>query len=187
MATFTLKAGNHYHSWPPFSTLPWIGKQAIARHVTFSDSCRYDSAPYNSQDVNKLFGLSFGFGGVHGNSARFGWRWSMADKCIELLAYCYIEGQRNWDEQLRFPVVAQVQPGQKVLCTIEAVRKKAFLGTTLAIEAGDTFLFSVEAGGQVFTTEVRRGLLDCYGLTHGLYFGGEQPAPHTMAVEIDRL
>jgi hypothetical protein len=149
----------------------------MARAVTFDASCVYDSAPYNSQDVNKLFGLSFGFGGVHHNSARFGWRYSMADKCIELLAYCYIEGQRNWDEQMRFPVVAQVQPGQKVHCR-------------LGLHTQGMFFFTVrDEAEKVLGMElsVKAPALPHFGLTHGLYFGGSMAAPHTMAVQIDRL
>jgi hypothetical protein len=174
MATFHLRAGKHYHGIPPLSTLPWIGKQAMERYVTFDANCAYDSAPYNSEDVNKLFGLSFGFGGVHGNSARFGWRWSMADKCIELLAYVYTHGQRNQDAQLRFPVVAQVQPGQRAGCTIEYN------------PASGLYLFTVDNPMRAHMVNTATNL-PSYGLTHGLYFGGAMACPHDMSVAIDRI
>jgi hypothetical protein len=181
MAHFQVKQGKHYHGIPPLGTLPWIGQQAMARAVTFDASCAYDSAPYNSQDVNKLFGLSFGFGGVHHNSARFGWRYSMADKCIELLAYCYIEGQRNWDEQLRFPVVAQVQPGKPYLLEVD------YDGDTYEFSvAGIKFPIGSGLWDEAFVVNAAKKL-PAYGLTHGLYFGGALPAPHTMGVRIDRI
>ena len=161
--------------------LPWLGRQRMERHVTFDASCQYDSAAYNAQDVNKLFGLSFGFGGVHDNSARFGWRWSKSDQCIELLAYVYNEGKRNRDEQLRFPVVLQVKPGEKVWCHIEA---------TFDHESGiPVYEFSAIAPGQRGGSKdvLRPAKLPCYGLTHGFYFGGELTASHDTTVRIDRL
>lgn len=179
MANYHLKQGKHYHSLPPFSSLPWVGEKKMERYVTFDASCAYDSALYNATDVNKLFGLSFGFGGVHHNSARFGWRWSNGDQCIELLAYVYNAGTRNWDEQLRFPVVAQVKPGQKVLCCMNHHATgfftfTAWLGNREKILAEPTMVPAPKS-------------LSGFGLTHGLYFGGELTAPHDMAVQIDRL
>ena len=40
-----------------------------------------------------------------------------------------MNGKRNQDEQLRFPVVAQVQPGEGVCCSVKLI--------------GDAFLFTV--------------------------------------------
>lgn len=182
MATYTIPAGKHYHRLPPFSTLPWVGKQSMVRLVTFAPECAYDSAPYNERDVNKLFGLSFGFGGVHHNSARFGWRYSMADKCIELLAYCYVDGRRNWDEQLRFPVVAQVQPGEKLLLEIQYEPD----GYTFSVHSAEDGRYGGFIGCRSVNANVPHGL-PRLGLTHGLYFGGTLAAPHTMAVRIDRV
>lgn len=177
MGRFVLEADQHYHARPPLSVLPWIGARSMTRSVTFGASCAYPSAAYNSQDVNKLFGLSFGFGGVHNNSARFGWRWSMADQCIELLAYCYVNGVRNQDEQLRFPVVARVQPGQKVYC---GIRKDA--------RAYEFFCNDGQTDNPEQVVRVPApSSLPGYGLTHGLYFGGALTCPHRMSVQIDRV
>jgi hypothetical protein len=179
VSRFTIKAGKHYHGMPPLSTLPWVGAQSMTRTVVFDASCAYDSAAYNSADVNKLFGLSFGFGGVHGNSARFGWRWSMADQCIELLAYVYKEGKRNQDEQLRFPVVAKVELGQSVACSIEYTNEMEFGQAVFEFNA------IIQGSHYQKTVNTNEGL-PCYGLTHGLYFGGALTAPHAMTVQIDR-
>jgi hypothetical protein len=175
MANYHLEQGKHYHQWPPFSTLLWVGEKKIERYVTFDASCAYDSVPYNATDVNKLFGLSFGFGGVHHNSARFGWRWSNGDQCIELLAYVYNAGTRNWDEQLRFPVVAQVKPGQRVYCKIQYTGG-AFYFRCLNAELNIYGELNVPAPID----------LPGFGLTHGVYFGGALTAPHDMSVQIDR-
>ena len=180
MAQFQLRQGAHYHRVPPFAAWPWVGTRALTRRVVFGADCAYDSAPYNAQDVNKLCGLSFGWRGVHYNSARFGWRWSNADQCVELLAYCYCQGARNWDAQLRFPVVAQVRPGQDIACAL-----------AYANETTPTFTFTVrETGsGKVLGTAYVQApnVLPSFGLVEGLYFGGELTAPHDMHVLIDRL
>lgn len=178
MARFRLKAGKHYHCLPPFSVLPWVGAQSMTRTVTFDANCQYDSAAYNGQDVNKLFGLSFGFGGVHHNSARFGWRWSKSDQCIELLAYCYLNGKRNQDEQLRFPVVAQVKPGRTVQLRIDYLYNEEWLYV---------FTVSDKDGWYIWDEDVPAPKnLPGFGLTHGLYFGGALSASHEMTVQINR-
>lgn len=180
MANFHLRTGHHYHGVPPVSGWPWIGRPSMERYVTFDANCQYDSADYNSQDVNKLFGLSFGFGGVHGNSARFGWRWSKSDNCIELLAYVYTHGVRNQDAQLRFPVVAQVKPGQRVCCKIQAWWHPETSAPCYEFETSSTM-----PGHEIFVP--RPESLPNFGLTHGLYFGGALAAPHDMSVQIDRV
>lgn len=176
----TIQEGKHYPGWDIH--LPWVGSQRMTRYVRFHEDCQYESSDYNSQDVNKLFGLSFGVGGVHDNSARFGWRWSKADQCIELLAYVYKEGTRNWDEQLRFPVVMQVKPGQVVRCDIETVYVKAGELNT------PYYTFIASVGEEPFQAVYvpRPDSLPRYGLTHGLYFGGDLVAPHQMTVDISQ-
>lgn len=153
----------------------------MTRQVTFDTSCEYDSAAYNADDVNKLFGLSFGFGGVHHNSARFGWRWSKNDQCIELVAYVYNEGKKNWDAQLRYPVVAQVKPGKTVWCHI--------IYTPAIGDKAGYFCFMVDDPQQRWleTNVIAPDNLPHYGLTHGLYFGGELVASHNMSVQIGRV
>lgn len=151
----------------------------------FHDDCEYDIPAYNQDSVNKLFGMSFGLhihkdsngnwdGGLHWDSARFGWRWSKSDKCIELLAYCYDDGVRNWDNQQRFPVVAQVQLGDEVTCCIEL--------------RGSDYLFTVtDRYGRVNNTVVKHGDIASWGFTSGLYFGGTIPAPHEMNVDVAKV
>ncbi len=170
----TIKEGHHYPGWD--INLPWVGEQSMRRYVHFHEDCKYDSAPYNYQDVNKLFGLSFGFEGVHHNSARNGWRWSNGDQCEELLAYCYVNGTRNWDEQLRFPVIAQVD-------LLENIASNIYYDPT------GYFVFEVhsQTGTLLGATEVKTiSKLPSYGLTHGLYWGGDSLCPHTMIVDISR-
>lgn len=175
MGIYTIKAGNHYDS-RLFSSFPHIGQTSIERVVEFLLSCRYELPEYHREDVNKLFGLSFGFFALHQNSARFGWRWSRSEECFELLAYCYVDGERNWDEQLRFPVVAKVKPHQPVRCTIYAY-KNCYCFTVV----------DVATGTSLGCVTVPRITAPTYGLIHSLYFGGKLPAPHTMKLVMRRI
>ncbi|UOR07142.1 hypothetical protein MUN82_08600 [Hymenobacter aerilatus] len=178
MRSYTVKKGKHddgSFNWP------WCGKASIGRSVIFTPSCEYESQAYNADDVNKLFGISFGFSGPHKNSARFGWRWSKSAQCIELLAYVYVNGQRNWDKQMRFPVVAQVKIGQRVDCRINYHTEFAAPCFSFTVREHET--------NKVIAAkfEDAPGKLPSYGLTHGLYFGGALVSPHDITVEMEAL
>ncbi|TGE29782.1 hypothetical protein [Hymenobacter metallicola] len=176
----TIKQGKHQDN-RLFSSWPHLGRKSISRYVTFGESCRYTLPQYNSLDVNKLFGLSFGFFAVHENSARFGWRWNEQDQCIDLLAYCYVNGRRNWNEQMEFPLVAQVKLGQKVRLTIEKCFQWSS-GSSLP-----KYAFLAEDDGLIGCIRVVDTIsVPRYGLTHSLYFGGSQPAPHDIHIEIEK-
>ena len=175
MTVHTIKEGNHYDD-KIFSTWPWIkSSPSIKYKVSFDADCRYILPAYNQGDVNKLMGLCFGYRGIHYNSARFGWRWSETDQCIELLAYVYRKGQRNWDEQMRFPVVAQVKLGDVI--EIELVCTKG------------AYIFYSQKPGEDKKSMViaHEPQLQWFGLTSSLFFGGEKPAPHTMHVGMERI
>ncbi|MCC2547736.1 hypothetical protein LJY25_14870 [Hymenobacter sp. BT175] len=172
----TIKKGRHQDT-RPFSSWPHFGRKSMAWQVTFARDCEYQLPAYNREDVNKLFGLSFGLFAVHKNSARFGWRWNPGNERIELLAYCYIDGKRNWNERLAFPVVAQIRIGETVECR-------------LGIHANGFYYFTVrDTDGKSLGMHLTDKLPDLprYGLTHSLYFGGALPAPHDMHVTMSKL
>lgn len=183
MPRHTIKAGKHDDT-RLFSSWPHIGKTSMSRYVTFHESCRYLLPAYNALDINKLFGLSFGFLAVHENSARFGWYFEQATDSIVLVAYVYRNGQRNWNSELQFPVVARVKIGQRVRCEIEHGYEWGGPDT----EEKPLYLFSVEDDDKILGIKgvERPAKLPSYGLTHSLWFGGSKPAPHDMHVTIDK-
>lgn len=179
---YTIKQG-HHEDTRIFSSWPHIGKTSMSRYVTFHESCAYELPAYNSLDVNKLFGLSFGFFAVHENSARFGWRWNAQGQCIDLLAYVYTNGKRNWDAGMNFPVVSQVRLGEEVCCSIKLINKEFFHFEVLH-NPGMGFE-CVEH--RIATGWLKKGqALPSYGLTHSLYFGGPKPAPHDMHITMSK-
>jgi hypothetical protein len=175
VSTYTIKANHHYDT-RLFSSLPFLSsKPQIKRLVTFDTSCAYTLPAYYSQDVNKLLGLAFGFRGVHYNSARFGWRYNASQDVIELLAYCYREGVKNWDAQLAFPLLATVKPGEPIELGLLSTADSYIFYTRKPGEA--TQLFSVKHEKQV----------QWFGYTLSLYFGGELTAPHDMQITMEKI
>jgi len=165
---YTIPQGQHEAK--PSASCLHFGKTTMRRMVLFTESCRYTLPDYNKLDVNKLFGLSFGLLAVHKNSARFGWYYDPADDTIVLVAYCYVDGKRNQDSQLRFPEVARLQLGKAYYCYLTVEKS--------------LYRFTVTDGNNRGSIEVPHGKLPSYGLTHGLYFGGTQVAPHQMELDL---
>lgn len=182
MKVHTIKEGSHYDD-KIFSSWPWVKSPSMKAQVRFQEDCRYVLLPYYQDNVNKLFGLQFGIKiwkdlsrgwdiGVHWNSARFGWRWSETNQCIELLAYVYRKGIRNWDAQMRFPVVAQVKVGEVIDLEVVSDENTYYFYSQKEGEARQVTAISHETQSQWF------------GITHSLMFGGTPTAPHTMHVEM---
>lgn len=80
-----------------------------SKRAYFTTSCLY-RLNENYDQVNKLFGFSEGY--HHWNSARIGWR-CVDGVNIELLAYCYIDGER-----IIKPLLA-CKPNTWVFCNIQ--------------------------------------------------------------------
>lgn len=59
----------------------------------FTDSCRYNLESDDQFDTNKLCGIGY-LPGHHKHSARFGWRYVPVTDTVEVLAYCYVKGER---------------------------------------------------------------------------------------------
>jgi hypothetical protein len=151
--------GMHYG----FGHFPWpfFGDGTIKRSVVFSESCAYDLGNSDQQDWNKLFGLSFG-GFHHQNSVRYVWRYNTTLKLIEIGAYWYEDGVRN---SKRF---FHAEIGKKYDMEITVTRSR--------------YLFSVR--NEKLFMGVPKKPTKPWGYQLGLYFGGNQVAPHNIKVKI---
>ncbi|MBI5369171.1 MAG: hypothetical protein HZA54_19195, partial [Planctomycetes bacterium] len=172
--TLVIRAGTH-------GGLPGTGlrnlrisaPRGVDRRLTFrarfAPSAAYLTASAANQgDWNKLMGISTEQ--IHKNSIRLGWRWLPAEGKIEVGYYGYTDGVR-----------------------ISHGLKKVALGEWVNVEVRLTNAFStVTAGGSSFT--VFRNPLRPLGLGAGIpvltavlqtaYFGGDEVAPHTMAINV---
>jgi|GEM_PF-1250252 len=141
----------------------------LSATVTFDSTCIYDIGTVDEQDWNKVIGLGFvgsstdditsGVPPHQIDGARIGWRWNPQRQRIDLGAYVYINGQLTSFKIAETPIN---QPTQLTI-KVDYDRKlyQIMGGKPIAFTHGKTFAYKT-----------------------GLYFGGNQPAPHQIRVKI---
>jgi hypothetical protein len=165
--TFRIPAGKHRAR--PLRFRFWWRKNSFAWLVKFTDSCRYDLGNTDQYDINKLIGIGY-LPGHHKESARFGWRYDTVKGMIEIMAYCYVNGQR---------VI-------KSICFCEIGKEYRLRLQVLAM----AYYFdvyepsSVTAAGIV---TVERNHRKHFKYRLGVWFGGNQVATHDMEIELTKV
>lgn len=154
--TYKFKPGDFYSRGR--RTVDKIG-HSVRFAVILETACYYSNPPYNTQ-INKFYGASESID-PHKNSMRLGWQPGKKENQIELYAYYYINGQRNWE------YITSVHVLDDITCTIER------LGIFWHITVGKTT--KVVYVGH----DYHKNLIRLYP-----YFGGRVPAPHAMGVKI---
>ena len=162
-----IEAGEHEPS-PKRKVALLISPSEVSATVTFDSTCIYDLGVDDTDDWNKVIGL--GFVGSKDQSlagqpphqvdgARVGWRWNKQRKCIDLGAYIYVEGKR-----IDFKVAeTTINTPTKLTIKIDYDRK----------------LYQVLGGKAVPFTHSKT-----FAYNTGLYFGGNQVAPHRIRVKV---
>jgi hypothetical protein len=146
---------------------PHIQKKFLQYDVMFDKSAMYYHGDIDQYDINKLFGLSYGF--HHKNSVRFGWRsvGHYASK-IEILAYCYIDGVRVKEENDNL--------------FIGIVDIDRFYTYRINVSE-NSFTFNIFNEGQVLgNKEITHKGLPFWGYNLYPYFGGNRKAPHDINI-----
>lgn len=158
--------------------------------VVFDFSCCYTLPASDQLDTNKLFGVGFvewwrlvwlwitwpvfallSRDRHHKDSARVGWYYDPDKKKIVVVAYCYIGGTRT------------VVP----VCDI-SINRPYLIELTRTPGAYEIKVMAYEAPYMVLGMVVipaKHNKRFTYPL--GLYFGGNNPAPHTMTIEMKRV
>lgn len=131
--------------------------------ATFDSTAIYQTVePIHQADANKLYGFSDCYSPHHSNSARFGWRW--LDGKLEILAYCYQDGERHNE-------------------LLDSVALNKSYDYEIEIQA-DAYLFRLNG----VEKKMPRG---CSGRPFGYklypYFGGQEVAPHEVRIKIQDL
>ena len=134
----------------------------MEQYVTFDESCKYNLKSKDQADINKLFGLSYGW--HHYNSDRIGWRYLVEEDVFEILTYSYVNGVRIPSILLGY-VKANEKFRAKVRTTIK--NGKRFV----VFELNDRCVAKEYKVSKVWIK-----------YTLGLYFGGNRTAPHDMKV-----
>lgn len=159
---YTISRGRH-RAWPPRLGL-FFRKHVRRKTVTFLDGCNYWLDGPDFQDTNKLFGLAFLPGGVHKESARFGWRYDNGQRIV-LSAYCYIKGERFIKDLCKVPMFT------KITCALYVQK--------------ENYVFDVLMDGVPLANEYVPKFHDsAWSFPLGVYFGGNQTAPRNMAIEL---
>jgi len=143
----------------------------VAYSVIFTPSCEYDLGNDDQLDINKLFGIGY-LPGHHQNSIRFGWNYSLVKKTVQLFAYQYAGGRREYQH------IREVRIGDVLNLEIR-VNKGIRQGRIV------TFHELWINGEEVYFTEAVQPSRIGYLLRP--WFGGNQYAPHDMWIVMKRL
>lgn len=165
---FTIKKGKH-RSWPFIFGI--LFNDWIERDVVFDETAAYFLPNEDENDVNKLFGFGYINGGHHQDSARFGWNYNQSNGRIRLFAYCYTNGLRVIHE------LCEVLPHRKVRLIIQEC-----LGNYYSFSAHDGYNNWHEMGSVIipFTHNKK------WKYKLGCFFGGNNPAPHSITIKISK-
>lgn len=168
MKQYTISKGSHRSG---IYFVPHYNKRELTYDVMFDDTCRYTLNKTDQFDINKLFGLSYGF--HHHNSVRFGWRnLNATSNKIEILAYCYVNGTR-----LR-------ERGTNLYLGLVTTNKYY----TFSIKTtNNSYTLSVSNNnGTVTTKDITHNNTYKWGYQLYPYFGGNCPAPHNMNIFLEK-
>ncbi len=136
----------------------------VSFKVKFDSSAIYKTvADSNQSDINKLYGFSDNNAAHHEYSARFGWRWS--DNALRLFAYDYNNSVMSFKE------LGTVQIGVENTCSIKV--------------SGNEYVFTLNG----IETKMPRASTTTLAQGYKLfpYFGGNELAPHNIAIWIEEL
>ena len=166
MKEITIKAGKHRPGGLHFGLN--LFRSRIRHTAVFKASCRYYLPAPDHLDINKLFGLSQG---LHWrNSARIGWRYSADLDRIELFAYAYVRGVRNFEE---------------------SKTEKLLLGRVRIGEACELEILITKGSYQFYLNDlppviIQRARIWNLGYTLHPYFGGNRAAPNDIHLKLMR-
>jgi hypothetical protein len=146
----------------------WWRRNSFAWLVKFDESCRYDLQSDDQFDTNKLCGIGY-LPGHHKDSARFGWVYDRETGLIVINAYCYINGRRDI-QSICFCIV-----GNQYHMSIDILNSQ--------------YCFRVydNEGQQKGMIMVKHCQNKKFKYRLGVYFGGNQKAPHEIKIELKKL
>lgn len=164
---FTIRKGKH-RAWPPVFGLFW-NKKKMERIVSFDITAKYELSATDQDDVNKLFGFGF-LPGHHTDSVRFGWNYNNGTSKVIIFAYCYVNGARVIE------YIGEVLTHRAILLSISKI------GNLYSFNATDV-INSWHSYGSCDISFTHKKRLS-YKL--GCYFGGNNPSPHKINIEIKK-
>ena len=154
---FLLPKGKHTSGYP----VQMLQSSTLNATVYFDESAKYEcNTEENQWDTNKLIGFSDCNSHHHENSARFGWRW--LDSQLELLAYCYVDGETIIQELDTIPLNTQTEIEIRLLTD------------SYDFYISNEKLASIPRSAKTCKTGAYYMLFP--------YFGGDETAPHDISI-----
>lgn len=167
--TLTIHKGKHRPRWWWLRWPFYFHVQSIERTFIFDFSAIYELANGDQEDHNKLFGISYTLND-HKESVRIGWRYSIENNSIILSAYAYVNGERIMTD----------------VCNAVANRK--YLGRIyISDDYYRVLIYQKEDMRHLGSATIHKKYNKSFGYKLGLYFGGNQTAPHDITIEISKL
>jgi hypothetical protein len=151
---------------------PHYGLKDVEHVVTFNKSANYNLRSNDQYDINKLFGISYGY--HHNNSVRFGWRSLCPNSTkIEILMYVYVDGER----------IKEVNE-ELTICTVDINVPYRYEIVTIK----DKYYFIVsDMNHNVLNIKTMdfNPLKPKWGYHLYPYFGGNRTAPHNITISMN--
>jgi hypothetical protein len=169
---FTIHKGRRRPIWWWLRWPFYYNVKVIEREFLFDFSWDYQftgDAASDQEDRNKLFGISY-FLDPHKESARQGCRFDPKTRSMIMSVYCYVLGQRRIDD----------------FCNVQLNRK--YIGR-LVIEKNyyQFLIFQKEGMVKLGSFSIPKWHNRKFGYKLGLYFGGNQVAPHDIKTQIKKV
>lgn len=162
---FIIKKGNHFSG---FRVSPLLGVNKMGRMVFFGASSEYDlNNPEQQESTNKLFGFSYGY--HKKNSLRFGWRYNLNERKIEVLPFIHDNGK-----MIIGPVLGKINPNEEISLKIIKEKKTA------------KFISEIEGNRSEYSySEFNPKCFIGYKLYP--YFGGMSVSPHNIEIFMKKI
>ena len=161
---YTIYQNKHYSNNSLYKIINFLNiKNSLSYLVMFDSSCEYKLSKSDQEDINKLFGFSLGFN-HHKDSARFGWFYD--DGTIHLYWYVYDNGIR------KYGIIKNLDLNTRYELTIKSDT--------------NNWHFSVVDDYSKTKTDVKVVKSSEFKIGYKLwpYFGGNNPAPHDIKIEM---
>jgi hypothetical protein len=184
---FKIRKGKH--SSTPFRFGLWFRKKTFTWRVKFYTECIYQLNGVDQADTNKLIGVGYlsrlrlikhkyfnrfwfyTFEPMQWtDSARFGWRYDPDRNKIELLAYCYVNRNRITKE------ICFVDTATEYRLRLE-INNGLYVFKVMDSKIDHIFGMAMVNSRNFKNIKYRLGV----------YFGGNQPAPKTMYINLQSL
>lgn len=163
---FIIRKGKHRAR--PWIFRLWWNKMWLGYRVMFDYSCSRLPQSDDAMDVNKLFGIGY-FPSHHKDSIRFGWNYNPKNELINIYAYWYENGQRNF----------------RFIC--EVLRGRYYDYQIRVSDASYELVVEVPKTSKRWSVTLPKSHNKKLSHHLGIYFGGNQPAPERMLIEMKRL